>query len=234
MESTEVLIERQIKRWEVEQKARREQIENGVTPDMKPIVTVSRQKGSQGTYLAEKMAERLGYQLLHKEIIDMISTSSGYRRKIIESLDDKIRSRMDLWVEGMFKGMYIDASDYFRYLYRVIMSISELGGVLVVGRGANFMLKRDQGYNIRVIASRPKRIANLMEFRGMDHDEAEKETRKFDRERSGFVRNNFNRDINDPKAYDVIINTTYLDIERAIEMVEMGMESKFKMIRAAR
>jgi hypothetical protein len=230
MGSIEALINRQLKRWEMERKLRDEAKEEGKQRISSPIVTVSRQRGSQGSFLAESLAESLGYQLLHREIIDEICKSSGYQRKIIESLDDNIRSRIELWFEGLFKGMYIDASDYIRQLHKVVISISELGGVVVVGRGANYMLSRDQGFHLRVIASKPRRIENLVSFQGLTAEQAEKEIDESDQTRFEFVRNNFKQEIDDPKAYDMILNTTYMDINDALKMAKEGIDSKLRFI----
>lgn len=230
MSSIDALIDRQLRKWEMERRMRLEAEKEGKKRGLKPIVTVSRQRGSQGSYLAETLAGKLGYQHLHREIIDQICSSSGYRRQIVESLDAKIRSKIELWFEGMFKGLYIDTSDYFKHLYKVIMSISELGGVIVVGRGANFMLPHDQGFHIRVVAARPKRIENLIKFQNLSRHQAEKEVRELDKSRAEFVRNNFRRDIDDPRAYDLIINTTYIDIDDALGLVETGMRAKMKML----
>lgn len=230
MSSIDALINRQFKKWEVERKSRLEAEQNGEKSVIKPIVTLSRQRGSQGSYLAEQLAEKLGYRLLHREIIDEICNSSGYRRQIIESLDVKVRSQIELWFEGVFKGMYIDASDYFKHLSKVIMSISELGGVVVVGRGASHLLARDQGIHFRVIAAKPKRIENLKKFRDFTYEQAEKEIDKLDKERAGFVYNNFRRDIDDSSVYDLIINTTYLDIEEAQRLAEITINSKMAIL----
>jgi cytidylate kinase len=224
--SIEAIINRQLQRWELERRRRVEEEKGGRPPAIRPIVTVSRQRGSRGAYLAEKLAEKLGYQLLYREVIDEICNSSGYRRQIIESLDDKIRSRIELWFEGVFKGLYIDASDYFRHLYKVIMSIAEHGGVVVVGRGANFILARDQGFSIRVVAAFPTRVENLIKYQQYSREEAEKEIRTSEKTRNEFIRNNFKCDIDEPGAYDLTINTTYIDIDSAINMAVEGISAK--------
>ncbi|MFZ5981270.1 MAG: AAA family ATPase, partial [Candidatus Zixiibacteriota bacterium] len=144
MSSIEAIIDRQLRRWELEQRKKAEEEKVGKPGAIRPIITVSRQRGSRGAYLAERLAEKFGYQLLHREVIDHICNSTGYRRQIIESLDNKVRSRIELWFEGVFKGLYVDSSDYFRHLYKVMVSIAELGGVVVVGRAANFILGRDR------------------------------------------------------------------------------------------
>jgi cytidylate kinase len=194
------------------------------------IVTVSRQRGSRGSYLARRLAERLDYQLLHREVIDEICNSSGYRRQVIESLDDKTRSNIELWFEGLIKRQYVDASGYFKHLLKVIRSFAEYSGVVVVGRGANFILGARQGYHIRVIAEHDTRRHNLVKYQGLSEKKAEQDIRSSDRERADFIRSNFNRDIDDPAAYDLVINSTHTEIDRALEMVQLGVYAKTDFI----
>jgi len=226
MGSIESLIDRQLRKWELEKKMRLEAAEKGAEPSPKPIVTISRQRGSGGRHIAETLATKLGYDFLHREVIDKICESTGYRRQLIESLDDKERHWLELWFEGMFKGPYVDTSDYFRHLYRVIMSISEHGGVVVVGRCANFIVAADRGFHVRIVCSYSKRIETLVKYQGFTREQAEREIKDFDRSRAELVRRNFHRDINDPMAYDMIINTTFIDNDRALEMIEEGMRNK--------
>ena len=226
MGSIEAIIDRQLRKWELEKRTRREAEQKGEKPIIKPIVTISRQRGSQGRHIAAKLAEKLGYDFLHKEVIDKICESTGYRRQVIESLDDRIRHSIELWFEGMFKGPYIDTSDYFRHLYRVIMSIAEHGGVVVVGRCANFIVAADQGFHVRIVCSYSRRIETLVKYQGFTPEDAEQEIKEFDRSRADLVRRNFHRDINDPMAYDMILNTTYMDSEGAISLIEEGIRAK--------
>ena len=226
MRSIEELINRQINQWEFAQKELNESPEKKANHKIQPIVTVSRQRGSRGSYLAALLAKKLGYQELHREVIDEICRSSGYKRRIIESLDDKVRSRIELMIEGAFKGIYVDAGDYFRELYKVIMSISHHGGVVTVGRAANFILQRDQGFHVRVVASMPVRVANLMQYENLSLEDAEDAIHESDEERDRFVEANFKRHIDEPGAYDLVINTSYIDLEQALEMVLIGVKAK--------
>jgi cytidylate kinase len=227
MGSLEALINKQLRRWELEQKKRTEDINAGLVPAVRPIITISRQKGSGGAYFAEQLAERLKYQLLYREVIDEICNSSGYRRQIIESIDDKVRSRIELWMAGLFSGAMIDSSDYFKQLFKVISTIAEHGGVIVVGRGANFIIPAGRGFSIRVVASLSRRIENLMRVQNLTHEQAEKEIKRVDRERSDFIKSNFKRDIDEPGVYDLVINTTNISIETAIKIAEEGIRARW-------
>jgi cytidylate kinase len=230
MSSIESIINRQLQRWELEKKLQALEAEEGHEVRQKPIVTVSRLRGSGGAIIAARLAERLHYQLLHREVIDEICSSSGYRRQVIESLDDRVRSRIELWFEGIFKGSYIDSSDYLKHLYKIIKSIAEHGGVVVVGRGANFILPREQVFSLRVTAARERRIETLMRDLKLNHEQAEKDVRETDRARAEFIHSHFKRNVDDPSAYDLVIDTTFIDIDSAVNLAEIGIWAKWKKL----
>ena len=58
MTSIETIIDRQIRKWELEKQARERQ-DVSRDDDILPIITVSRQRGSSGSYLARRLAEEL-------------------------------------------------------------------------------------------------------------------------------------------------------------------------------
>ena len=44
------------------------------------------------------------------------------------------------WFDSILVGNYVDSSDYVRALLKVVHSVAQLGGVVMVGRGANFIV----------------------------------------------------------------------------------------------
>ena len=112
MASVEQIINRQFGMWEMQQKERT--VSPEPLPPPPPIVTVSRERGSRGTYLAARLADALGYQRLHREVIDSICQSSGYRKHIIESLDEKYRSNITMLVESLLTGQAVHPIDFAR------------------------------------------------------------------------------------------------------------------------
>ncbi len=230
MSSIESIINRQLERWELEKKIRAREIERGKEARIKPIVALSRMKGSGGVIIASKLADRLHYQLLHREIIDDICNSSGYQRQIIEALDKGTQSRIELWIEGLLKGAYVNFSDYLRHLYKVIMSIAEHGGVVVVERGANFIIPRDQIFSLRIVAAKEQRIENLIQYKHYSKEGAQRIINESDRERANFIHAHFKKNIDDPLAYDLVIDTGFIDIETAVAMAESAISSKWKKL----
>lgn len=228
MTSIDSIINRQLLKWELQRQQSSEQPAERQMPP--PIITISRQKGSRGSYFASRLSERLGYQRLHREIIDTICQSSGYQKRIIESLDDKFRGDLELMVESLFTGQSVDHYDYFRHVCRTVLSMSRLGGVILIGRGGNFILGMKRGFHIRFIAPEWKRIENLVKYKGMDEKEAAAIIRSSDADRRELIRKLFNADIDDPNRYDLVINSTYMDVEELLECAQAAIKGKFNKL----
>lgn len=231
MTSIETIIDRQIRRWELQKSL--EDSHHGVARSIhipKPLITVSRQRGSRGTIIAERIAYRFNYTLLHRDIIDRIAETSGYKRRIVESLDDHTRSQMELWFESIITGKLVDLSDYARHLLEIIFSVSRLGGIVVVGRAANFIIGPNRGLHVRVVASTATRIRNLIELEKMSEADARRELDKADHERSEFVRKLVHKSVDDPQYYDLVINSDWISIEQAVSLIANAAMEKFELL----
>ena len=224
MTSIEGIVNRQILKWELEKKEAG-QVEAD-SPPPTPIITISRQSGSRGSYFGSRLAQRLGYQRLHRDLIDFICETSGYRKRIIESLDEHFRGRLELLAETILTGQAVDMTDYTRQLCQVVLSMSRLGGVVLMGRGGSFILGPERGFHLRVVCPLDKRIENLGKYKQMPEDEARETIEKSDRERRKFIDAVFDADIDDPNRYDLIINSSLIDVEEMVEIAVLAIEAK--------
>ena len=72
--SIDSIIDRQLRRWEHERRTTRAAgPEPRPGPGFQPVITVSRQHGSSGSTIASALAERFGYTLLHRDVIERMS-----------------------------------------------------------------------------------------------------------------------------------------------------------------
>lgn len=231
MPSIDEIINRQFRQWEMQKREREE-----APPVRQPpveIVTVSREHGSRGAHFASLLADRLQYQLIHKEIVEAICASTGYRKRIISSLDEQYRSRLELMVDSIFSGQAVDHSDYFKNLAEVVLSMARLGGVVLVGRAGNFILGANRGFHVRFVCPRQIRIQNLIKYRNLTHEDAVAGLERSDRERRSLIRKVFDADINDPHHYDLVLNSGYIDIERWVEPTIAAIKIKFARLAGA-
>ncbi|PWB72373.1 hypothetical protein C3F09_06750 [candidate division GN15 bacterium] len=224
MTSIDAIINRQLLRWDLEKKRTEEQPHLPAVPS--PIVTISRQSGSRGSYFGSRLALKLGYQRLHREVIDAISESSGYYRKIVASLDDHFRSNLSLMVEAMITGKSFDHNDYLKHLSKVVLSLAELGGVVLMGRGGNLILGPERGFHIRVVCPIETRVENLVKYKGYGPKDARAMIQRSDDIRREFIGKVFKVDIDDPHHYDLVINTALMDVEDLVDVTTAAMKAK--------
>ena len=234
MPSLQAIIDRQLRRWEMERSLRASPpaSEQAGAP-RHPVVTVSRERGSGGSRVAELLARRLDYTLLHRDLIDRICSSSGTRRHIVESLDEHAKSQLAIWCDSMVAQRYTDANDYVRLLLETIYSVAELGGAVVIGRGANFIVGPDRGLHVRIVAPREKRIQRLVDHERLSPKQAAHEVEARDHERSEFIRKVYGRDIADPSGYDLVVNTGAIPFDDATSLIVTAAHEKFERIRKA-
>lgn len=232
MTSVQAIIDRQLRRWEMEKKVREAQPANhGPGPPLQPVITVSRQRGSGGSRIAELLARRFDYTLLHRDVIDRICSSANIRRSIVESLDEHVKSQLATWCDAMVAQRYTDSSDYVRFLLETIRSVASLGGVVVVGRGSNFIVGLDGGLHVRVVAPREQRIQRLVEHARLTTKQAAHDVDARDRERVEFIRKVYGRDIADPEGYDLVLNTGAITLDQAVDIVATAARGKFERLR---
>ncbi len=224
MTSIDAIINRQLLRWELERKQAEENPAKAPRPA--PIVTISRQTGSRGSYFGSRLAQKLNYQRLHREVIDAICKTSGYRKRVIESLDQNFRNELQVMVESLFTGQAVDHVDYLRHLGNVVLSMSRLGGVVLMGRGGNFILGPKRGLHIRVVCPREKRIENLIKYKDYTEKEAIKEIDISDTQRKDFIRKLFNADTDSPLHYDLMMNSALIDVEEMVDTAVTALHAK--------
>jgi cytidylate kinase len=230
--SIDGIIDRQLRRWEMERTtARTLASERAPAVLAQPIITFSRQHGSNGAAIAGQLAERFQYTLLHRDIIDRMCQSTGYARRLLEALDERSKSQVTNWFDAMLAGKYVDANDYVHALLKTMYSISQLGGAVVVGRGANFIVGPQGGFHVRVVAPREQRIRNVMARRNSSHKDASLEVDQRDHERAEFIRKLFGHSVDDPLAYDVIVNEAETTPNAILGWLEVAARDKFGRLR---
>ncbi len=211
--SIEQIIEEQVRRWQImrsEEKKEEERIS---------VVTFSREPGSRGDILAERLAEKLGYELFHQEVIHNMAESARISVRLLETLDEKGISVLEDWISSLVDKRHLWPDQYLQHLMKIIGTIGKHGQAIIIGRGANFVLPPNKRLSIRVIAPMEERIRNVSKRLGITVEEARLRVIKTESDRKAFIRKYFNADIGDPLNYDLVINTGTISIDDAINTI---------------
>jgi cytidylate kinase len=230
--SIDSIVDRQFRSWEMELGIPgRKRPQHSRDELAHPVITVSRQHGSNGSEIATQLAERFQYTLLHRDVIDRLCESTDYSRRLLETLDEHAQSQLTTWVQSMLAGRYVDEGDYARALLRTVYSIARLGGVVVVGRGSNFIVGPERGFHVRVVAPRETRIGALVERKGLSRRDAAREVDVTDQDRARTIRRLFGRSVDDPLAYDVVVNPGDATAPQVAEWLAGAARVKFENLR---
>jgi cytidylate kinase len=171
-----------------------------------PYLAISREKGSGGGMIAEMVAEKLGWELLGRALLDHIATRYHLSHAMLEVVDETKAN----WAHDVI-GTWIDPrvvshEKYIQHLRHVVLAAAHCGRVVLLGRGAQFFLPAKTGIAVRIVAPEPYRIARLMQEHGVDEKQSRRMMHDGDQDRHDFVARYFRRDNRDPCLYDMVIN----------------------------
>jgi len=220
------LVDEQVKRWLAEQEKRKAQPR--VTPEPpRPLVTISREAGANGTSLGRIVAKKLGFELWDQEIVHRVAQEKGAPEALFAAVDERARSRIVDLLAGILMGDVGTETEYLASLGRVFHSIAEHGSAVIVGRGAHFVLGPGEALRVRVVAPLEDRVRVIAGTRRMADREARAEVERIDHERVAFNRHHYGRNVADPAFYDVVVNTGSFQLESAADVVVAAYRAKF-------
>ena len=191
-----------------------------------PCLLISRECGAGGADVARLTGRRLGWQVYDREIVDQISELVHARQQLIQSVDERVRSSWEsAWREVLFPDD-IGSEKYLRFLHQVVLTLGHHGDVIVLGRGAQYLLPRPCALCIRLVAPREQRVKRVMEDRKITLADAQAFVRQCDAERLSFIRKFFHSDAASPLNYDMVLNMGEMTPPTAAETVLAALHAK--------
>ncbi len=185
---------------------------------MKRAIAISRQMGSGGRTVAERVAERLGWRMVGRELVTEAARKTGFEEGKIERVFERRVSLEDRLTFQHRSGKYLGA------VSSVIRETVERGDVVILGRGAGVIMGEDPRlFRVHLVADLDVRIGRIAEQSGLKGrkglEEARKRVLDSDYSRSAYHNYLLNTDWNDPLVYDLVINTTGISCDQAVETV---------------
>jgi cytidylate kinase len=204
------------------------------------IVTISRQYGSGGSEVAERVARALGWRLYDNAVVEevaqrlrMTPAEVSAREERVPSLVERMASAMALGVPEMMPmvGDLAATPSEERMVMvtrRVIEDAVRAGPAVLVGRGAQCMLAaRTDALHVFCYAPFEELVRYAVEVVGMPFAEAGKKVAELNRQREEYVKHHFKRDWRDFANYDLCVNTARLGLDGAAALVTSVAKERF-------
>jgi cytidylate kinase len=211
-----------------EQRARNEHEHDIPAPSSsspeKRVITISRQYGAGGHTVAELIARQLGgeWEIWDQELVDAVAKKANVRAALVSTLDEHSISRVEEFLRYVTNFWSITPEAYHRHLVQVLLALSQQGNKIIIGRGANFVLKN--ALRVRLVASDRQRIKSIVEREKCSEPAARERMLKVESERSHFIKSVFGRDVNDISEYDLTIQIGHVRVESAAASITAALE----------
>lgn len=205
-----------------------------------PIVTVSRQYGSGGSEVAERVASALGWKLYDNEVVEAVASRLHLtpaevmaREERVPSLVERMASAMALGVPEVMPvvgDMAAVPSEERMVMVtkRVIEDAVEAGPAVLVGRGAQCMLaRRSDALHVYCYAAEEDLIRYVIEKLDIPPAEAPKKVADMNHQREAYVRLHWKRNWRDVANYDLCLNTASLGVEGSARLVTEVARERF-------
>lgn len=222
--------ERQMRTWAIALEERAKSLEKSDPAKehaVRPYIAISREAGIDALEIARLIAANLKWKIMDKNLLDRLAEERHCSRIALEFVDERTPS----WFKETI-GKWIDPGavsqlDYVRSMARVVLLAAHNESMIFVGRGAQFLLPRERGLTVRLVAPVEQRLKCIVAELGCAATRASEIIAELDRGRAHFVQRYFHRRIDDPLLYDLVLNLEHFSPEAASETIYQSVKHRF-------
>lgn len=203
------------------------------------IVTISREYGAGGLWVADRVALALGYEMVADQIPAAVAARLGTSSEEVDARAESPPPLGERFLTGMSEGTADDvgpiapvwSGDFDesvrREIERAMRERAALGDVVILGRLGSAVLAGMPGLlRAFVYGDRDWRIARITETFGFDRSRATAEVERLDVDRRQLAASRYNIVWGDRRFYDVIVDSSRLGIEGAAETIVCAVRAR--------
>lgn len=200
------------------------------------VVTISRELGSRGTRIAEKVAATLSVSCVDKGVLAEMARQSGVSVEVIVEAEERLLSQPRVISQEM-RHLFaadprnrpgaIDQATYVKQMTDAIRFLAEQGDVVLVGRGAQVILQDHPGaLHIHLYAPLEVRARRIQRRRGLTElATASHIIEQADRARRDWFRRFFTGvDWKNPTYYHLMIDTGRIGEDVAVTLIAQAAQ----------
>ena len=186
------------------------------------IITVSRQDGSLGYEIAEKLSHRMNMQLIVRDTVIsewMPEVADNYQ---LHMLAESPKFYLTNFREGI---------SFKDYIEKRLVDAAEKTPSIIVGMGAQVIFaNHPDAIKVRIIASDKTRMERIKSKYGLGGSEAEKLMQQSDRRHRRYISTLYGIEWADTLNYDLILNTDRLSVDQCVELIAFHAEIKNSLL----
>lgn len=195
---------------------------------MKRIITISRECGSGGHIIAEKLSKELGIPLYDREIIEMTAKKSGLTADFVQESNERITNSILFniansmtYANQVFTSGNVSMVDQVFFIQcDIIKKVANDSPCIIVGRCADYILReRDDCLNVFVHADKEYRKERFAKLNNISEKEAESVIKKRDKSRQNYYRYYTDKEWGNMKNYALTLDSKVLGNDMCAELI---------------
>jgi cytidylate kinase len=216
------LVDRACLDWE-RRKQQAAEFREPAAPPRPFTVALAREAAAGASPVAEELGRRLGWAVYDRNLVEHIAREMGLRASLLQSVDEGhlswLTESMQAFMTNLASGPALSESAYVRHLVETVLALGAHGECVIVGRGSTHILPPESTLRVRLVAAFKDRVARAAEKLGLDADAAARYIREKDHERVRFIRDHFYKDLEDPRLFDLVLNTSRIPVSDCADLI---------------
>ena len=194
---------------------------------MTRYITIEREYGSGARYIANKLADVLTIECYGQKIFDRacekLHVPASELRKYEESPSNSLFYSMMMMgkVSSDDKDKLMGSAKLFVAEQAAIHEFASMGPAIFLGHLANAALNDDdEVIRVFIKSNLEDRKKRIVEHYGVKKEDVASLIKKFDKQRANYYASNTNLKWRDLKNYDIIIDTSKIDLDCCVEILK--------------
>ena len=205
-----------------------------------PLITISRQYGSGGSEIAERVARALDWHLYDNAVVNEVAKRLGMQPAEVSAREERVPSLPERIAAAMALGMpevmptvadlaMQPSEERIVEMTRRVMEEAVLAGpAVLVGRGAQSMLaSRADALHVFCYAPADALASYAVTNLGVAPEDAARVVAENNHHREQYVKRHWKRDWRDFANYHLCVNTAWLGIDGAADLIVQLARERF-------
>ena len=194
------------------------------------VITISRQFGAGGRTLGERLCERFGFRLVDEFVIDELARKAKLKGDWLTAMEKEASSTLLSLLSNIVSsggllyrtpaspGEDFERKKYKDFLRRIMTTMANEGGYLLLGRGAQIVLQdHPKVLRILLVAEYEDRVKFMVQRYSLSEEEAKKIIKEKESQRAAVATHIFGVEIDDPRIYHLTLNMSLMPFDWAVE-----------------
>lgn len=194
------------------------------------IITISREYGSGGHEIGQKLAQKLGLPFYDRNLIDLTAEQTGFTTDYIEKNEQKLANSL---LFELYEQNYAYVNEQrppldvlFLVQSKIIRNICAKESCVIVGRCVNFIMKDNPHcFNVFIHANKGFRKNRIANEHGVKTEITDKQLIEKDVERANYCLHYTGNNWKDASNYDMTIDSSRYSSDEVAQLIVRAVEN---------